>query len=68
MMPELGATSPEERGSDEALLRRKTETDRVREGISEGCRAAEPDRDIPGGGEQLISDIPSHPSPLLTQR
>ena len=34
--------SPEERGPVEGSLRRKAETDRVREGISEGCRSAEP--------------------------
>ena len=33
----------------EAPLRRKAETDRVREGISEGFRSAEPGRVAPGG-------------------
>ena len=32
--------------------------DRVREGISEGCRSAEPERVAPGGGNRLSSDIP----------
>ena len=46
-------TSPEERGPIEAPLRRKAETDRVREGISEGCRSAEPDRVAPGGARAV---------------
>jgi hypothetical protein len=41
-MSTLGATSLEERGPVEVLLRRNTEIDRVLEGISEGCRSAEP--------------------------
>ena len=57
-MSELGATSSEERGPVEVLLRRKAETDRVRKGISEGCRSAEPERVAPGGGKRLSSDIP----------
>ena len=63
-MSEFGATSPEEPGPVEVLLRRKAETDRVREGISEGCRSAEPERVAPGGGKRLNSDIP----PPLTRR
>lgn len=39
--------SPEERGPVDDLLRRKAETDRVREGISEGCRSAKPERVAP---------------------
>jgi hypothetical protein len=46
-------TSPEERGPIEAQLRRKAETDRVREEISEGCRSAEPDRVAPGGARAV---------------
>ena len=41
--------SPDERGPIEGPLRWKAETDRVREGISEGCRTAEPERVAPGG-------------------
>ena len=33
----------------ETPLRWKTETDRIREGISEGYRSAEPERVVPGG-------------------
>jgi hypothetical protein len=46
-------TLPEERGPIEAQLRRKAETDRVREGISEGCRSVEPDRVAPGGARAV---------------
>ena len=46
-------TSPEERGPIEVPLRRKAETDRVREGISEGCRSAKPDRVAPGGARAV---------------
>ena len=42
-------TSPEERGPVEVPLRRKAETERVREGISEGFRSAEPERVAQGG-------------------
>ena len=62
VVSELGAASLE-RGPVEALLRRKAETDRVCEGISEGCRSAEPERVARGGGKQLSSDIPPFPSP-----
>jgi hypothetical protein len=42
-------TSPEERGPIESPLKWNRETDRVFEGISEGCRSAEPERVAPGG-------------------
>ena len=42
-------TSPKERGPIEGPLRWNRETDRVCEGISEGCRSAEPERVAPGG-------------------
>jgi hypothetical protein len=48
-LAESGATSPEERGPIETQLGRKAETDRVREGISEGFRLAESDRVALGG-------------------
>jgi hypothetical protein len=48
-LAESGATSPEERGPIETQPGRKAETDRVREGISEGFRLAESDRVAPGG-------------------
>src|SRR2546427_10573361 len=43
------ATLPEERGPTETRPRRKAETDRVFEGISEGFRSAEPGRVAPRG-------------------
>ena len=46
-------TSPEKRGPIEAQLRRRAETDRYREGISEGCRSVEPDRIAPGGARAV---------------
>jgi hypothetical protein len=46
-------TSPEERGPIEGPLRRKAETDRVREGISEGFRLAEPEWVAPGGARAV---------------
>jgi len=54
--------SPEERGPIEGPLRRKAETDRVREGISEGFRLAEPEWVAPEVREQLS---PSPTSPAL---
>jgi len=54
--------SPEERGPFEALLRRKAETDRVREGISEGFRLAEPEWVAPGGARA----VESQPRPPLS--
>jgi len=48
-LAESGATSPEERGPIETQPGRKAETDRVREGISEGFRLAESDRVALGG-------------------
>jgi hypothetical protein len=57
-------TSPEERGPVEAPLRRKTETDRVREGISEGIHSAEPER-VASGGVGAVE--PRHPDRILTQ-
>lgn len=55
-------TSPEEREPVEVLLRRKAETDRVREGISEGFRFAEPERVVPRGARALEPQ-PRPPSP-----
>jgi hypothetical protein len=43
------ATLPNERGPAEAQPRRKAETDRVFEGISEGFHSAEPGRVAPRG-------------------
>mgnify|MGYP001607757944 CR=1 FL=1 len=48
-LAESGVTSPEERGPIETQPGRKAETDRVREGISEGFRLAESDKVAPGG-------------------
>ena len=53
-LAESGATSPEERGPIETQPGRKAETDRVREGISEGFRLAESDR-VALGGEDAIA-------------
>lgn len=46
-------TSPMEQGPVEAKLRRKAETDRVYEGISEGWRSAKPERVAPGGANAV---------------
>jgi hypothetical protein len=53
---------PEERGHTETLPGRKTETDRVFEGISEGCRPAESGRVAPRG--PVANDIMA-PSPPI---
>jgi hypothetical protein len=60
-LAESGATSPEERGPIETQPGRKAETDRVREGISEGFRLAESDRVAPGGEARPLSARPSSP-------
>lgn len=53
--------SPEERSPLEARLRRNAETDRVREGMSEGCRSADPDGSLREMRERL-STSPSQTS------
>lgn len=45
----LERISSKEQELVETRLRRKAETDRVREGMSEGCRAVDPERVAPGG-------------------
>jgi hypothetical protein len=61
-LAESGATSPEERGPIETQPGRKAETDRVREGISEGFRLTESDRVALVGEDEtaLCQAIPSH--------
>ena len=54
--------SPEERGPFEASLRKTAETDRVREGISEGFRLAEPEWVAPGGAK-AVEPQPHIPPP-----
>jgi hypothetical protein len=53
-LAESGATSSEERGPAETQPGRKAETDRVREGISEGVHPAESGRVAPGDGEAQL--------------
>ena len=52
-MLRLRADFTEERGPVEASLRRKAETNWVRDGISEGFRSAEPERVAPGDVEAV---------------
>jgi hypothetical protein len=47
-------TSPKERGPTESLPGRNTETDRVYEGISEGCRPAGTGR-VASRGERVMA-------------
>ena len=57
-------TSPEERGPVEGPLRRKTDTDRVREGISESCRSSEPER-VASGSAEAVEPQPRTLAPLI---
>ena len=59
---EAERTSPDERGPAEPLPGRNAETDRVCEGISEGCRPAETGRVAPRGERGTASAIPKHAS------
>ncbi len=52
-LAESGATSSEERGPVEIQPGRKAETDRVREGISEGFHPAESERVAPGDEDAI---------------
>jgi hypothetical protein len=55
---QLRADFTEGAGPAEALLRRKAETDRIREGISKGCLSADPEGVAPGGVEAVEPQYP----------